>query len=87
MLEIAQNAAEGAAGKKLDEVPLNPAEIVGGLMILVTALGMIAAFLNRWSMGCLCAFVTPVLLFILAIILIVFGAIFLVPAAAGSTDI
>lgn len=66
------------------EIPYKPIAILGGVAIALTMIGVIMACCTKMTMHCICVTLTMLILFVLSILLIVFGSILAVPGAKGT---
>ena len=71
-----------------EEVPdqveqIRPIVILGSIMIVFTFLGIIMACCVRLTMNCICVTFEMLILLALCIVLIVFGALLVLPALYG----
>ena len=60
-----------------------PIVVLGGIMIGITAIGILLAICVRISMNCICVTFEVVALIALSVVLILFGAVLAVPAFWG----
>ena len=52
-------------------------------MIGVTGIGIILACCEKLTMNCICVIVNSILIFVISIVLMVFGGLLLIPSAGG----
>ena len=67
---------------KIDQV--KPIAFLGGIMIAISVIAIIAACLTKCIKHCICVWIEIPVLFIISVVLIVFGSLLTVPANGGA---